>query len=69
MSETAININQKKLNMKKERVINTQKAVIAALFFGATTFGFAQDTAQATDTAATATEQVQTMQQNPVIEA
>lgn len=54
--------------MKKERVINTQKAVIAALFFGATTFGYAQDTTQATDTVATATEQVQTTQQNPVID-
>ena len=55
--------------MKKETVINTQKAIIAALFFGATTFGYAQDTAQATDTVATATEQVQTMQQNPAVEA
>ena len=55
--------------MKKERVINTQKAVIAALFFGATTFGYAQDTTQATDTVATTIEQVQTMQQNPAVEA
>ena len=54
--------------MKKERVINTQKAVIAALFFGATTFGFAQDTIP-TQENAPASEQVQTAQQNPIIEA
>lgn len=55
--------------MKKERVINTRKAVIAALFFGATTFGYAQETAPTADPVATATEQVQTTQQNPAIEA
>lgn len=54
--------------MKKERVINTQKAVIAALFFGATTFGFAQDTSPVHENAP-ASEQVQVAQQNPVIEA
>ena len=55
--------------MKKVQVINTQKAVIAALFFGATTFGYAQEITQTTDTATTATEQVQMSQQNPAIEA
>ena len=53
--------------MKKDKVINTQKLFIAALFFGAVTFGTAQNSEQDTDT--TKTEQVQTNQQNPVIEA
>ena len=53
--------------MKKDRVINTQKLFIAALFFGAVTFGKAQNSEQ--DTATVKTDKVLTTQQNPVIEA
>lgn len=52
-----------------KKVINAQKALVAALFLGTVTFGYAQDTAQATDNVANTTEQVQTAQQNPEIEA
>lgn len=55
--------------MKKGKVINTQKLFVAALFFGATAFGYAQDTIQANENATATTEQVQTTQQNPVIDA
>lgn len=54
--------------MKKGIVINTQKAVIAALFFGATTFGYAQETAQIADTVITSKVEAQTAQQDPTIE-
>ncbi|MBF8458329.1 hypothetical protein IV494_14190 [Kaistella sp. G5-32] len=53
--------------MKKESVINTKKALVAALFLGAVSFGYAQTESVATETAATA--QVQGTQQNPAIEA
>ena len=55
--------------MKKERVINTQKLFIATLFFGATAFGYAQDTIKANDNVPAETQQVQITQQNPVIDA
>ncbi|QOW11661.1 hypothetical protein Q73A0000_15410 [Kaistella flava (ex Peng et al. 2021)] len=55
--------------MKKERVINTQRALVAALFLGAVTFGYAQEAAAAQETVANATAQVQTSQQNPAIDA
>lgn len=53
--------------MNKERISKTQKTFIVALFFGATTFGFAQETAKSSETIANTVEQIQT--QNPAIEA
>ena len=53
--------------MKKESVINTKKAIVAALFFGAVSFGYAQTENAAAETVATT--QVQGTQQNPAIEA
>lgn len=55
--------------MKKVKIINTKKALVAALFLGAVTFGYAQDTIKAAETVKDATIQVQTTQQNPEIEA
>lgn len=52
--------------MKKESVINTKKAIVAALFFGAVSFGYAQTENSAAETVATT--QVQGTQQNPAIE-
>ncbi len=51
--------------MKKVRIIKTQKAIVMALFFGATSFGFAQDTAKSSETVANTMTQVQT--ENPAI--
>ena len=48
--------------MKKESVINTKKAIVAALFFGAVSFGYAQTENSAAETVATT--QVQGTQQN-----
>lgn len=55
--------------MKKKIVMNTKKAMVAALFFGAVSFGFAQETTATTPTIGTATAQVVTPQQNPEIDA
>ncbi|MGV8915974.1 MAG: tetratricopeptide repeat protein [Kaistella sp.] len=54
--------------MKKEKVMITKKAVVAALFLGAVSFGYAQttDSAQTVDQSS---DTVQTSQQNPAIDA
>ena len=65
--ENALNINQKKLNMKKVKVINTHKVLFAALFFGAVTFGYAQDNSSVNGSVETT--QVGTAQTNPTIES
>lgn len=62
----AIKILIKKLNMKKERAINTKKTLVAALFLGAMNFGFAQETVKSQETTSNTTAQVQTS--NPAIE-
>ncbi|QDP84588.1 hypothetical protein FNJ88_03135 [Chryseobacterium sp. SNU WT5] len=55
--------------MKKVKVINTQKAVIAALFFGAVTYGYGQNTLGTKDTIKVEeTAPVEASQQNPTIE-
>lgn len=53
--------------MKKERAINTKKALVAVLFFGAVTFGYAQDSVAA-DQVDNTTVQVQA-QETPAVEA
>lgn len=54
--------------MKKAKVINTQKAVIAALFFGAINFGYAQETTAAPEKAQSVPTEIAAAQQNPEIE-
>ncbi len=54
--------------MKKEKVMITKKAVVAALFLGAVSFGYAQTTDSA-QTADQSNATVQTSQQNPAIDA
>lgn len=56
--------------MKKVKMINTQKAVIAALFFGAVSFGYAQtDTTAAQSAKAETTTQMQKFPGNATTEA
>ncbi|KIA89566.1 tetratricopeptide repeat protein [Kaistella jeonii] len=54
--------------MKKESVINTKKVLVAALFLGAVSFGYAQTETVASETVANTTAQVQAPQQNSTIE-
>ena len=54
--------------MKKVKMINAQKTLVAALFLAGVTFGYAQDTIQKNKPVENTTEQVQSSQQNPVIE-
>lgn len=55
--------------MEKQKVINTKKTVIAALFFGALTLGYAQTTPTPGDSVKVETTQAQTSAQNPAIES
>ncbi|SFI53343.1 Tetratricopeptide repeat-containing protein [Halpernia frigidisoli] len=49
-------------------MINTKKAVIATLFFGAVSFGYAQTTTMPSDSAKVETAQTQTASANPEID-